>query len=468
MAVTGNAEVRKSTAAVDAMAEDWSLIEALMGGTKAMRRAAKKYLPQWPAEDQDSYKARLNTATLFPAYARTISVLTGKPFSKPLTVGEDVPKRFEPWLEDVDLQGRNLHAFAADLCAEALGFGFCGILVDCPPAEGVKTVADEQSAGIRPYFVHVTHGAILGWRSEKVKGGLKLTQLRLLENVEESDGAFGVKTVEQVRVLEAGSWKVYRKTTIEGGTESWTIFKEGTTSLKIIPFVPIYGKRKDFMIGAAPMMELAHANVEHWQSKSDQQTILHVARVPVLFATDIGEAPMVVGAGALIKASSKDANLKYVEHSGAAIEAGRKSILDLEDRMRQTGAELLVIKPGNTTEVQTLADNEQGMCDLQRIVQTLEDAIDQALSFMGLWVGEANTGHVTIYSDFGAATLAEASASLLFDMQSAGSLSLETTLKEMQRRGILSPDTDIDKEIVRAKKEAAEKPPVTVQETVKP
>ena len=110
-------------------------------------------------------------------------------------------------------------------------------------------------------------------------------------------------------------------------------------------------------------------------------------------------------------------DVKYVEHSGKAIEAGRISILDLEDRMRQTGAELLVIKPGNTTEVQTLADNEQGMCDLQRIVQSLEDALDQALTLMGLWVGETETGHVTIYSDFGAATLAEASAKLLFDMQ---------------------------------------------------
>ena len=304
--MAGNDDVRKTTAAVDAMAADWSLIEALMGGTGAMRQAGKKYLPQWPAEDTESYKARLATATLFPAYSRTISVLSGKPFSKPVTIGEDVPKKFAPWLEDVDLQGRNLHAFAADLCAEALGYGFCGILVDVPPADGVKTVADEQRAGVRPYFVHVAHGSVLGWRAEKIKGGLTLTQLRLLENVEEPDGEFGVKTVEQVRVLEPGSWRVYRKTTSEGGVETWTVFKEGTTSLKLVAFVPIYGKRKDFMIGSVPMMELAHANVEHWQSKSDQQTILHIARVPMLFAKDIGaDTPIVVGAVAMISASSK-------------------------------------------------------------------------------------------------------------------------------------------------------------------
>lgn len=467
--MTASNDVRKTSAVVDSMAEDWAVVHALMGGTQAMRRAANLYLPKWPAEDPPSYNARLATATLFPAYARTISVLSGKPFSKPLTIGEDVPKRFIPWLdEDVDLQGRNLHAFAADLCSNALAYGFCGILVDYPPAEGVRTVADEQAAGVRPYFVHITHHAVLGWRSEKVRGGLRLTQLRLLEHVEEPDGEFSVKTVEQVRVLEPGTWKLYRKAQPVGGVETWTIYKEGVTTLNFIPFVPIYGKRKDFMIGSPPMMELAYANVEHWQSKSDQQTILHVARVPMLFAKDIGaDTPIVVGAGALISASSKDADVKYVEHSGKAIEAGRISLLDLEDRMRQTGAELLVIKPGNTTEVQTLADNEQGMCDLQRLVQQLEDALDTALQFMGRWVGEKETGHVTIYNDFGAATLAEASAELLFEIQSAGSLTQETLLKEMQRRGILSPDIDLVTEIARAKKEAAAKPPVVVGETIR-
>jgi hypothetical protein len=136
--------------------------------------------------------------------------------------------------------------------------------------------------------------------------------------------------------------------------------------------------------------------------------------------------------------------------------------------MRQTGAELLVIKPGHATQVQVMAENEQGMCDLQRIAEGMEDSLDQALALMAQWKKEAAGGHVTIYKDFGAATLAEASATLLFEMQSAGSLSFETLLGELKRRGIISPDVDITQEIARAKKEAAEKPPVVVQENVRP
>src|SRR6202012_5493868 len=100
------------------------------------------------------------------------------------------------------------------------------------------------------------------------------------------------------------------------GIETWIEYQSGVTSIDVIPFVPVYGFRKDFMIGAPPMIELAYMNVEHWQSKSDQQTILHVARVPILFGKDIGDSPVAVGAGAMISASSKDADIKYVEHSG--------------------------------------------------------------------------------------------------------------------------------------------------------
>lgn len=197
--------VRQQSPAVQKMAEDWSLIDALMGGTKAMRQAGKTYLPQWPAEDNQGYTTRLATATLFPAYSRTVSVLTGKPFSKPLTIGEDVPSRLQTWLEDADLQGRNLHAFAADLCTEALAYGLSGILVDYPQTSGVRTVADEQKTGVRPYFVHIGHECVLGWKTTRINGSTVLSQLRLLESIEEPDGDYGSTTINKSACLNPAS-----------------------------------------------------------------------------------------------------------------------------------------------------------------------------------------------------------------------------------------------------------------------
>jgi hypothetical protein len=266
-----------------------------------------------------------------------------------------------------------------------------------------------------------------------------LTQLRLLEVVADEDGDFETKYVEQVRVLGRGVWNVWRKTQF-AGKEVWAIHARGVTTLKRIPFVPVNARNPGAMEAKPPLLELAHMNVEHWQSKSDQQNILHVARVPILFGKFLGEGGITVGAGAAVKSEHPDGDLKFVEHTGAAIEAGRMSILDLEDRMRQAGAELLVIKPGNITESQTLADNEQGSCALKRIAENVEDAANQALQLMAEWVGESEGGHVTVYKDFGAATLAEASAELLLKASQAGKISDESFYEEMQRRGILSPD----------------------------
>ena len=61
--------------------KQWRVLEALDGGTPAMRLATTSLLPQWPAETSEAYQARLSTATLFPAWRRTVNVMSGKPFS---------------------------------------------------------------------------------------------------------------------------------------------------------------------------------------------------------------------------------------------------------------------------------------------------------------------------------------------------------------------------------------------------
>jgi hypothetical protein len=433
-------DVSTKTDSVTAMELDWELARALLGGTRAMRAAGTTYLPKWPKEDDEAHNCRLATAVLFPAYKRTISTLTGKPFSEPVTVGDDVPAQIAQWLQDADLRGRNIDAFAADVMESALGYGICGILVEYPKkAEGVKTVADERKAGLRPYFIQIHPWQVLGWRDEYVNGVWTLTQLRLLESVDEPIGDFGVSKIAQVRVLVPGAWQTYRK----NDKKEWVLHEEGTTTLQIIPYVPVYGERVEFMVGKPPLIEVANLNVAHWQCASDQQTILHVARVPILAA--IGVDPdtfeMTVGGASAVKIPT-GGDLKFVEHTGKAIEAGANELEALEERMRQAGAELLVLRPGKITATQTATENAVGMCALHRIAQNLEDALDQALQIMALWVGEKSGGHVELFKDFGAASLAEASTQILLDSASARKISDETFFAEMQRRGIVSPDID--------------------------
>lgn len=439
-------KVQDTSPQIEALAEDWQLAADLLGGTKAMRAAAGRRLPQWPNESGESYQARLSTATLFPAFARTLGVMAGKPFSKALTYGDDVPARIREWCDDADLQGTNLHAFAADLLSEALGYGLCGVLVEYPRTDGVRTVADERAVNARPYLVRYNHDQILGWRSARVNGVTRLTLLRLAESGETEDGEYGTTTVERVRVLRPGSWELWEK----GEKDEYVLVESGTTTLAEIPFVPFYGRKTGFMLGISPLLDLAHLNVKHWQSQSDQDTILHVARVPILVATTNDENfQLTVGASSAVRMPA-DSDLKFVEHTGAAIEAGSKSLQDLEDQMIQTGAELLVQKPGQRSATEANNDAEANKSELQSITETFEDGLDQCLQFMAEWVGEAQGGHISLFKDFGAATLTDASAQLILSMQQAGLISKETAIREQQRRGMLAPDLIPADEIEKA------------------
>ncbi len=444
--------VNDRTAAVAVMGTAWTLTDALMAGTAAMRTAGQKYLPKWPNEDQGSYDNRLATATLFPAFRRTVSVMAGKPFSKALTFSKETPEQIVKWCEDVDREGVNLHTFAADMMAEALAAGLCGILVEAPKAieTGARapTRAEQQAAGIRPYMVRVKHGQILGWRTRRVNGVTTLTQLRLAETATVEDGQWGEKIVERVRVLTPGAWQVWEKSGgANGVAEVWSAVEQGASGLPVIPFVPLYGWRKGFMDGVSPLLDLAHLNVKHWQSQSDQDTILHAARVPILFAKMLGENEITVGAGVAVKANDEKADMKFVEHTGAAIEAGQKSLDALEDQMIQSGAELLVKKPGARSATESQNDAEANKSDLQRITETVEDALDQALQFMADYASLGTGGNVSLFKDFGAATLSDASAQLILSLQQGGLISKPTAISEFKRRGTLAPEVDAEQEL---------------------
>ena len=424
------------------MAAEWPTIDALLGGTRGMRRAGMALLPKWPNEADEAYTNRLATATLFPAFRRTLGVMAGKPFAKELTFGDDVPPKIKEWCEDVDMQGANLHSFCADLMEEVIGYGIAGVLVDYPKTTGVRTLADEKAQGARPYWVHVRHDQILGWRTERRGGQLYTSQLRLLEWIEEPDGPYGTKTVEQVRVLEPGKWETHRAN--EKGV--FVLYESGTTTLDIVPFVPFFGRRLGFMQGESPLIDLAHLNVKHWQSQSDQDTILHVARVPILAAVGVEESfELTVGGSAAVKISNPDGDLKFVEHSGAAISAGADSLKALEEQMIQTGAELLVAQPGQRTATEASNDAEANKSELQAIVERFEDSIDMALYLMARWAGMDDGGHANLFKDF--TTLSAESARTIVEMYQSGMISKATALREQQRRGVIAADVVIEDEL---------------------
>lgn len=443
--------IRATSAIIDSMSADWPMIDALMDGTVAMRAAAKAYLPQFPQESDEGYKSRLSTAVLHPVFKRTVLVNASRPFSRPITMGEKTPPKVLEWTDDIDLQGTPFPAFSVQVMAACLSKGLLGVLVEYPKAGGIRTQAEEKAVGARPYCVQYPANSILGWRTSKISGGLQLSQLRLLEYADVEDGAYGIKSVEQVRLLEPGKWSTYQED--EKNKEIWNLIDEGFTSLDFIPFVFFYGTRKGFGIGGSPLQDLAYQNVEHWQSASDQQTILHVARVPILFAKCFGEdGVLTVGPGSCATSPNEKSELEYVEHTGAAIEAGKESLTALEERMRSTGAELISLKPGFATATEVSSDGEATKSLLQQICENFEESAQMCLDYMAAWVKESGTAEVELYKDFGIATSTDPTT--LSSAVSAGTLSKQTHFEELQRRDVVSTDKTWEDEKVRLNSDA--------------
>lgn len=447
----------KTLPAVDAMREDWALIDALMGGTKAMQAAGKRYLPQWPKEEDEAFKERLSLSTLFPALSETVQNMKGRVFAEPILLGEDVPESIKGYTQNFDRQGNNLQVWAQHLFAVGLSHGLCHVLVDYPKTKDeqgnsvVRTAADEKAAGVRPYAVMIHPQQVIGWFSEEKGGECTLAQFWYAESVEEKDGDFGVKVVDQIRVLTPGAWAVYRKTDDKDGKKVWTRADEGTNTLAVIPLATFYTKRTGFMTATPPLLELAHLNKKHWQSQSDQDNILHVARVPMLMISGIDDAAfeLKVGTSSATKLPT-GGDMKWVEHTGTAIEAGRMALQDLEDQMRVAGAKLLQ-KDKQSTKTATQAEEEaaQEMSPLQTMAGQLEDTLDQALQYFALWKGESEGGHIKVNGNFDVDFAPETTLPLLLNMAAQGRLSDETLFNEYKRRGVVSDD--IEWEIERQK-----------------
>lgn len=432
--------------AVERMREYWAIVEPLMGGTQAMRNAGKALLPQYPAEKDEAYKDRLALSTLLPAYAETVGNNTSRVFAEPLQLGEDVPGPIKALCADIDLGGNDLNSWSVEWFREALAKGLCHALVEHPPTRDkdgnkqYKTKAEEEAAGVRSYAVIIKPGQVLGWRF----AGSKLVQFRYAEQVEEEDGAFGVKSVEQIRVLEPGRWRTYRKP--DGGGE-WVQSGGGATSLSYIPLVTFYTGRTGPLTAKPPLLELAHLNVKHWQSQSDQDNLLHVARVPLLFVfTDDEEFKLTISSVSATQ-MPKDGNAKYVEHTGAAITAGRDSLKDLVDDMRMAGAKLLQKdKQAVKTAAQANEEAAQDLSPLARHASQFADCVAQLLQILADYGSLGEGGHVEMRGNFDSDFAPEVSLPNLISMANSGKLSDETLYSEMQRRGVISDELDWEQE----------------------
>ncbi len=454
MPETGDAKVDTPCAAYLDMSQLWPLIDDLRGGSGPMRDRCAVYLPQFEKETPTHYNARVAGSILFSAYGDTAKNMTGKPFSKAVTIQGDLPEPLESISDDVYGQGKGLTQLSRDLFGDFINRGLGHILVDYPLTtneEGdTPNLQQERDAGFRPRLIQISPDQLIAWRIEKDSSGTpELTSIRIHESHSEPDGLWGEKQVEYVRVIEKETWQLFRK---EEGDEEFKLDNQGVNSLGRVPLVTGYANQTGFLTADPPLKELAERNLAHYKSDSDQRSILHMARTVTLCALGFSaeEAEKIaLGPHQIISSQNVNASVSFLEHQGQAIEAGRKDLDSLKEEMVVLGLQPFAQKTGNQTATGQGIDEDRSNSDMQAWVMSLERLLYQAYVMAAEWVKAELPADfkADVDNDFSIWVRAMEDIAHLIKMRQAQELSRTTFLREIKRRGILSERVDVDEEI---------------------
>ena len=444
--------VAKRTEAVNSMIAATVKGRALMGGTAAMRAAGETYLPRFEAESKEAYAAKLERSTLFEGFPRAIEQMTGKVFSKPVEL-VDAPEQMNDWVQNIDMQGRDLSRFALQVFRDGFISGVSYIMVEAPRKDGETTRQKAKEAGLRPYLVHLHVEDILGWRTELYGNVMALSQLRIMENLTEVDQAdeFATKEFQQVRVLDrlpnGVQVRLYRKKS----SGEWTVFDEYVSAVPEITVVPYFAQQTDFFMGKPPLEGLADINISHWQLQSGIRNNSHYSLIPVMLLAGFDdEQEMTLSSSMAMTSRNADAKAEWIKTDTAATETGMRMLKEMEVQMSELGLQLQVNKTAQASATGAALEADKGTSTLAQMADSLKDALEQAMAWMALYGGLGEQSVVVdVNTDFGVTPLAAQDVTALLAAVTTGNLSQETFINELTRRNFISPDIVADDEVDR-------------------
>jgi hypothetical protein len=143
------------------------------------------------------------------------------------------------------------------------------------------------------------------------------------------------------------------------------------------------------------------------------------------------------------------ADAKYLEHRGDGIKAGFDDLAAIEARMQHAGMTVRVENGGTVTATAAAIDSADSNAGLMAIADGLGDSLELVLSYMAMMLGvTTGGGTLEVNDDFGE-PIPVGTVTELQGLTLTGLLSIETTLNELKRRGVLDDSVNIKDELER-------------------
>ena len=394
------------TRAVLDMMKGWEIMKAVTEGTEYLRENSEAFLPLEPREDYTAYMARVNRAVFSPFTQRLIRAATGLVLRKPITLTGD-PYWTEMFKMDVDGCGSDLDEYARRVLMCSLTYGQSHILVDYPAPSGAVSLAEERQQNRRPYWIEVDPNNLYGWRLDRESNYGNLIQVRLAERAVLPDGDFGEKVFEQIRVIEPGKYRVFRKTDqidemydlndnsyagefdAQTTGEEYTEVESGEFSLGEIPLVTIYSGKTENLVSKPPLLDIAYLNLAHFQRQADLIHSLHVASQPMLVMEGYDDQTKDLAISVNYAMATQPGNkVYYVEPASSAFDAQSAEIKELQMQMATLGISTLsqqkfVAESADARRLDRVDTNSM----LAMVSMELEQKLQKAFNFSAQYVG---------------------------------------------------------------------------------
>lgn len=428
------AYIAEPCSAFKKMSKDWDMIADLSCGTTAMREAGEKWLPRETDETLESYNTRLNRTFLFEGFSDAIDTMASKPFTREVSL-RDADKWQEELAWNLDGAASSIDVQGKRVFADAIKFGLSHLLTDYPPTKNVKNLKEEKLAGGKPLITHVPAQTLKWWSID----GVRLTRIRIHEE-------YGTDCIPQVREIGEHDWKLYRKDKIVDEEKHWRLVDEGINSIGKVPLSTIFIKQTGFLTAEPPLSKLAHLNVEHWQSSSEQRNALRFGRFGMLmvsgFKREEIKSGFVVGPGVMIGSENPEAKAKIIEPNGGALAAGRQDLLSIEKRMEVLGMRPFVDRTSKSTATGKELDKESSISLIASWVINLARCYHKAFDYAAEYknVKIKDNFSIDIFQDFD--TMSVADIQVLDKLYDKKLIDKNALLREYKRRGILASDTN--------------------------
>lgn len=420
----------------------------------AGRDAALSHIRELPGHETKTAEAFRKGAYFLPVTSRSAEAFGGLVFAKTPT-----RKKLEPmdaYLSDVTGSGQDIDRFSEQSFDAILETGAVMVLVDYPSAPAGLSKAEADALGLRPTLKLYDANSILATRLERRGAILGLTQVRVVETVEERNpqDEFAIISVKQIRVLGIDAAGFYRQRVFRQTNGKWEQHGEPVQPLKqdrAMDYIPaFFSNTRDGepIPSRPPLDDLADINIAHLNNSALMEWGLMWTGnpTPVFRGIQLGEGDEIkLGSSEGILCEA-EGGASFMEFTGSglselrmALEAKRKDAalmgarLLLENSKAQIAAETARIERAGETSV------------ISGIANALSDCLTKALTCMADWADIQSDGiQYWLNTDLNPAGLSAQQITALLAAWQSGAITLQDLFENLQRGEIVDPAKSFD------------------------